>query len=160
MTTDYMTQNQEISTKQSSPSAKTSQSKLLLSALYLIAAGLLLGSIPFPYWGLILEAPQYPDGLEMRVFVNEMTGDEDPTLDEVSEIDGLNHYIGMQSLYNAAKIERAIALPAVIIMAILLAVAAFWRKRYAWLLALPAFTFPFVFLTDLGLWMRHYGQNL
>lgn len=160
MTTSSMTQNQDTPNKQSNLNAKTSQVKLLLSALYLVAAGLMLASIPFPYWGLVLQAPQYPGGLEMRVFVNEMTGDEDPVLDEVSEIDGLNHYIGMQSLYSAAKIERAIALPAVFIMAILLVVAAFWRKRYTWLLTIPAITFPFVFLADLGLWMRHYGQNL
>lgn len=128
--------------------------------LYIAAAVLLLASIAFPYWGLVLEAPQYPDGLAMRVFVNRMTGDEDPRLDEVREIDGLNHYIGMQSLYNAAKLEQTIALPGVILMAILLGIAAFWRKRWAWLLTLPVIIFPFVFLGDLWAWMSYYGNNL
>ncbi|MBP6298443.1 MAG: hypothetical protein KA401_03780, partial [Anaerolineae bacterium] len=72
--------------------------KLLPAGFFLVAAVLLVVSIGFPYWGLVLEAPQYPGGLEMRVFVNYMTGDEDPKLDEVREIDGLNHYIGMKSL--------------------------------------------------------------
>ena len=129
-------------------------------SLKILAAILLLVSMAFPYWRLVLEAPQYPQGLQMRVFVNRLTGDEDPTLDDVREIDGLNHYIGMKSLYTAARIERAIAIPAVIVMAILIVVSAFWRSRWAWVLTLPAITFPFIFLLDLFLWMRNYGQNL
>ena len=160
MTTRYMTQNQDVPENKSQFRVQPNLTKWLPSALYVLAAVLMLTSIAFPYWGLVLEAPQYPGGLEMRVFVNRMTGDADPALDEVSEIDGLNHYIGMKSLYTAAQFERMIALPAVIIMAILLGIAAFWRKRFTWLLAVPALTFPFVFLADLGLWMRYYGQNL
>ncbi|MBL8161754.1 MAG: cytochrome C [Anaerolineae bacterium] len=134
--------------------------KWLPSAFFLIAAILMIVSISLPYWGLVLQAPQYPGGLQMRVFVNNMTGDDDPKLDEVREIDGLNHYIGMKSLYEAAKFERSIAIPAVIIMIIFLVVAAFWRRRWTWLLAIPALTFPFVFLADLAFWMNQYGQNL
>lgn len=118
-----------------------------LSALYVIAAILLLISIAFPYWGLVLEAPQYPGGLRMRVFVNDMVGDSDPTLDEVHEIDELNHYIGMKSLYEAANFERSIAIPAVITMAILLLVAAFWEYR-KWIMIISAIAIPRVFLFD------------
>lgn len=117
------------------------------STLYVLAAILLLASIAFPYWGLVLEAPQYPGGLELRVFVNNMTGDEDPKLDEVEEIDGLNHYIGMQSLYNAAQFERTIAIPVVITMVILLFVAAFWEYR-TWIMIVSAIVIPRVFLLD------------
>lgn len=134
--------------------------KWLPSGLLLGAAVLMIVSIGLPYWGLVLQAPQYPGGLQMRVFVNNMTGDADPKLDEVREIDGLNHYIGMKSLYEAAKFERSIAIPAVIIMIGLLLVAAFWRRRWIWLLTVPALTFPFVFLGDLAFWMNNYGQNL
>lgn len=153
-----------LAEKTTSPDRKTGASvgvgKWLPSILYIGAAVALLASIAFPYWGLVLEAPQYPGGLEMRVFVNRMTGDEDPSLDEVREIDGLNHYIGMQSLYNAAKVEQALALPGVILMAILLGVAAFWRKRWTWLLTIPVILFPFIFLADLWAWMSYYGNNL
>jgi hypothetical protein len=132
----------------------------LPSVFFLAAAILLIASTALPYWGLVLEAPQYPGGLQMRVFVNNMTGDDDPRLDEVREIDGLNHYIGMHSLYDAAAFERSIAVPAVILMVIFLGAAAFLRRRWTWLLAVPALIFPYVFLADLGLWMRYYGQNL
>ncbi|GIL09310.1 MAG: hypothetical protein BroJett033_8210 [Chloroflexota bacterium] len=154
------TQAETLTVERGSEKAAARLLKWLPTGMLLLAAILLVVSIAFPYWGLILEAPQYPGGLQMRVFVNEMTGDEDPRLDEVSEIDGLNHYIGMMSLYDAAALERSIAIPAVIIMIILLVVVAFLRRRWVWVLALPAISFPFVFLADLGLWMRYYGQNL
>jgi copper chaperone NosL len=155
-----------ISTTESNANHRTTQMasrrwlKWLPTAFFLVAAVLLVLSIGVPYWGLVLEAPQYPDGLRVRVFVNNMVGDEDPRLDEVREIDALNHYIGMKSLYEAAKFERSIAIPAVAIMIGLLAVAAFWRRRWTWLLTIPALTFPVVFLADLGFWMTYYGQNL
>lgn len=128
--------------------------------LYIVAGIILLISISYPYWGMVLLAPQYPGGLEMRVFVNYMTGDDDPQLDEVHEIDGLNHYIGMKSLYEAANFERSIAIPALLIMVALLVVAALWNKRWTWILTVPTISFPAVFLGDLAFWMNHYGQNL
>lgn len=160
MTAQMMSQSEPRSEQKRSDATLPRVLKWLPTGLLLLAAALLVASIAFPYWGLVLEAPQYPGGLEMRVFVNRMTGDEDPRLDEVAEIDGLNHYIGMQSLYNAAAFERSIAIPAVIIMVGLLVVAAFLRRRWTWVLALPAIAFPFVFLGDLAFWMNHYGQNL
>ncbi|MBZ0283828.1 MAG: cytochrome C [Anaerolineae bacterium] len=160
MTTNVISPPKSNADNHTSQTASHRWLKWLPSAFFLAAAVLLVVSISMPYWGLVLEAPQYPGGLQMRVFVNYMTGDADPKLDEVREIDGLNHYIGMQSLYEAAKFERSIAIPAVIIMIGLLVVAAFWRRRWTSLLAIPALTFPFVFLGDLAFWMTNYGQNL
>ena len=157
MATHTMSQSETLSQQEKSTSRLL---KWLPAGLLLLAAILLIASTALPYWGLVLEAPQYPGGLQMRVFVNRMTGDEDPLLDEVREIDGLNHYIGMQSLYNAAQFERSIAIPAIIIMIVLLVGAAFLRRRWAWVLALPAIAFPFIFLGDLAFWMNNYGQNL
>lgn len=160
MTTNVISPTKSNADNHTSRTASRRWLKWLPSAFFLVAAVLLIVSISMPYWGLVLEAPQYPGGLQMRVFVNYMTGDDDPKLDEVREIDGLNHYIGMKSLYEAAEFERSIAIPAVIIMVIFLGIAAFWRRRWAWLLAIPALTFPFVFLADLAFWMTNYGQNL
>lgn len=140
--------------------AKFSFRRWLPSLLWIAAAALLIASISSPYWGMVLEAPQYPGGLEMRVFVNYLTGDEDPRRDEVREIDGLNHYIGMPSLYAAAELERSIALPAVFVMAALLVLVALWRRKWLWLLTLPAALFPFAYLGDLAFWLTYYGHNL
>lgn len=160
MATQTMSQSETLSEETRSDKTAPRLLKWIPTGFMLLASVLVIASIAFPYWGLVLEAPQYPGGLQMRVFVNRMTGDEDPRLDEVREIDGLNHYIGMQSLYNAASFERSIAIPAVIIIVVLLVAAAFLRRRWAWLLALPAIAFPFIFLGDLAFWMNNYGQNL
>ena len=153
------------STKTTLTSSERNQTRLrirrwLPSILWIAAAALLIASISSPYWGMVLEAPQYPGGLEMRVFVNYMTGDEDPRRDEVREIDGLNHYIGMKSLFEAAQFERSIALPAVFVMAALLVLAALWRRKWLWLPTVPAALFPFAYLGDLGLWLTYYGHSL
>ena len=71
---------------------------LLPTVILGAAAFLLLTSIFLPYWKLTLMAPQYPEGLKMEAYVNHISGD-------VDEIDGLNHYIGMRSLKEAAELE-------------------------------------------------------
>ena len=76
------------------------------------AAVLLLVSMFLPYWKMTLNAPQYPSGLSVEVFVNRMTGD-------VAEIDGLNHYIGMRPLGEAAQLERAVSMVAVAFLVLL-----------------------------------------
>lgn len=130
------------------------------SMLWILAAALLAVSILIPYWGMTLHAPQYPGGLSIRVFVNVMTGDEDPTMDEVREIDGLNHYIGMRPLSEAAQFERSIAIPAIALFAAFLLVAALWWRRWTWLLTVPPLFFPIVFLGDMAYWLNEFGQNL
>ncbi len=160
MVTQSMSQTNTLSEHTRSEKTAPRLFKRLPSVLMLVAAILLVASIAFPYWGLVLEAPQYPGGLQMRVFINYMTGDDDPRLDEVREIDGLNHYIGMKSLYGAAAFERSIAIPGVVFMVVSLGVVAFLRRRWLWVLALTAVAFPFVFLGDLAYWMNNYGQNL
>ena len=154
--------NQEISNPTSKPQPLLLDKILGLipTVLFVAGAALLLFSMSFPYWGMVLLAPQYPGGLDMHVYVNYVTGDDDPQLDEVAEIDGLNHYIGMKSLSDAAQFERLIAVPSILLMAALLVVSAFWRKRWTWILTIPAMLFPAIFLADLAFWMAHFGQNL
>lgn len=122
--------------------------------LGLAAAGvLLLLSMAFPYWKMTLLAPQYPGGLEVQVYVNRMTGD-------VWEIDGLNHYIGMRPLEEAAQLERSVSVAAISVVALLALAAIFVHTRWAALLALPALLVPAVFLGDMYYWLRNFGQNL
>ena len=118
-----------------------------------VAAILLLASMFLPYWKMTLKAPQYPGGLSVEVYVNRMTGD-------VSEIEGLNHYIGMRPLGEAAQLERAISMVAVAILVLLVLAAIFVHSPWALLLALPAILWPFIFIGDMYYWMRHFGLNL
>ena len=122
---------------------------LLLGA----AAVLLLVSMFLPYWKMTLHAPQYPSGLSVEVFVNRMTGD-------VAEIDGLNHYIGMRPLGEAAQLERAVSMVAVVFLVLLVMAAVYVHSPWAALLALPAILWPFIFIGDMYYWMRNFGMNL
>ncbi|MCS6842887.1 MAG: cytochrome C [Caldilineales bacterium] len=126
---------------------------LIPTALFLLAALLLLISVFLPYWQMTLYAPQYPKGLTVQAYLNHLEGD-------VSEIDGLNHYIGMRPLNEAATFEKSISIIGVAVLALLVLAAVFVHNRWAALLALPALLFPVIFLADLQYWLANFGQNL
>jgi len=122
---------------------------LLLST----AALLLLISIFSPYWRIRLYAPQYPGGLVAKVYVNRVEGD-------VREIDGLNHYIGMRPLEEAAQLERSLSIYLIAAMALLVAGAIYVHSPWAAVLSLPALLYPLIFLADLYYWLWSFGTNL
>jgi hypothetical protein len=120
-----------------------------------LAAALLIASILLPYWHITLHAPQYPRGLAVDVYVYKMTPAKN-----VREVDGLNHYIGMIKLTDAATIERQISRVAIPLVA-LLAVASFWlRGRWRLLARLPLAIYPVVFVADLFAWLYYAGHSL
>lgn len=126
---------------------------LLPTALLGLAAALFLVSVFLPYWSLRLNAPQYPKGLFVHAYLNHLEGD-------VREIDGLNHYIGMRPLAEAAQLERSLSLIAVGALVLLVAGAIYIHNRWAALLCLPAVLYPIVFLADLQFWLASFGTNL
>ncbi|MEZ4710432.1 MAG: cytochrome C [Caldilineaceae bacterium] len=123
------------------------------TALLIGAAVMLAISTFFPYWRMRLNAPQYPQGLFVIVYVNHMEGD-------VREIDGLNHYIGMKPLDNAANIERSIAPIAMVVIGLMIVSVALIHSKWFAVLAIPTMLFPFVFLADMWVWLWYYGNNL
>jgi copper chaperone NosL len=125
----------------------------LPTILLAVAAVFLIISIYAPYWKMTLDAPQYPGGLSVQVYVNRMTGD-------TFEIDGLNHYIGMRPLEEAAKLERSMSIAAIGILGLLVLSAILIHTKWAALLALPAVAMPYLFLADMYYWMRNFGLNL
>lgn len=125
----------------------------LSTALLIAAAAVLAISTFLPYWRMRLNAPQYPNGLFVTVYVSHMEGD-------VAEIDGLNHYIGMRPLDEAAQFEKSISIVAVIAVVLLVLAAIFVHTKWVTLLTLPALLFPVIFLADLQFWMANFGQNL
>lgn len=125
-----------------------------LPTLFFVAAAVLLViSILQPYWHLTLHAPQYPKGLMVTAYVNHLEGD-------VAEIDGLNHYIGMRPLNEAAVFERTISIYGIVVLALLIVAAVYVHNRWAALLTLPALLMPIIFLADLQYWLANFGQNL
>jgi len=133
---------------------KKERAKFLLPPVtFFVAAFLLLISIFLPYWSLTLHAPQYPEGLVTRLYVNRATGD-------IQEIDGLNHYIGMKPLNEAAPLERSLSVVAIIGIALLTLGAIYVHSPIALFLSIPALFYPLFFLADLYFWLWNYGMNL
>ncbi len=56
----------------------------------------LLLSLNFPLWKISMEAPQYPQGLQMDIYAYKIVGGNDGH--DIDEINTLNHYIGMRKL--------------------------------------------------------------
>jgi hypothetical protein len=125
----------------------------LPTAFLALAAICIAVSVFLPYWTLTLHAPQYPKGLHVHAYLDHLTGD-------VNEIDGLNHYIGMRKLGEAAQLERSLSIAAVIVVALLAASAVWIHTRFAAYLALPGLFFPAMFLGDLQFWLWHFGTDL
>lgn len=134
-------------------SSKPLMDYLLPSALLMLAALLLMTSMFLPYWSMTLFAPQYPDGLQVNVYVNQLEGD-------VREVDSLNHYLGMPPLDEGGQFERSIAMYAIIALGFLLIASVFVHNAWAGLLALPAIGYPFVFLADLYYILYTYGHSI
>lgn len=128
--------------------------KYRLPAWFLAASAvLLIISLFLPYWKMTLYAPQYPDGLTVVSYVNRLGG-------RVDEVNILNQYIGMKPLQDAARVEKRIAVAAVIVLALLLVAAIEIHSPWAALLAIPAALFPIGFLTDLQYWLANFGLHL
>ncbi|MBY0492240.1 MAG: hypothetical protein K2R93_20540 [Gemmatimonadaceae bacterium] len=123
-----------------------------------LAALLLASALLFPLWSVSLIAPQYPEGLGMYIWAHTVTG---VGANDLQNINGLNHYIGMQTIVPDAIPELAIMRPGILAMSALgLLVAALGRRRLlqAWALALVAAAL--VGLVDFWKWEYDYGHHL
>ncbi|MBK7869885.1 MAG: hypothetical protein IPJ74_03940 [Saprospiraceae bacterium] len=69
--------------------------KQLPRILMILAAVSLLALFAFPMWKIVLYAPQYPDGVEMHIWINKIGGTSPGTLQNVNI---LNHYVGMKMI--------------------------------------------------------------
>ena len=66
------------------------------SRVAILVASLALGLMyVLPVWSIELEAPQYPEGLGMVIRINTIEGEKEHDL---TNINRLNHYIGMQEI--------------------------------------------------------------
>ena len=130
-----------------------------LSRIFMALAILLtLQLFLFPMWSITLEAPQYPDGITMYIWINQITGDTEHTLQNINI---LNHYIGMKYI-EPDSIPELKYFPYVVLGMAFLGFLAFLRNR-KW--AYLSWFLLFVVLACLGiydfyLWEYDYGHNL
>ena len=64
-----------------------------------LASLTLLRLFVVPLWRVQLVAPQYPEGLGMRIGISDVRG---VTVNDLNNINGLNHYIGMKRITPSA----------------------------------------------------------
>ena len=68
-----------------------------MSRVLLAVAGLLIvGSLFVPLWHMTFVAQQYPEGLDLFIYSHDLIGGDDGN--DLTEINVLNHYIGMAEL--------------------------------------------------------------
>ena len=107
-----------------------------------------------PLWKIQLWAPQYPEGLSLHIWYNDLKGD-------VDIINGLNHYIGMKHLTTATFPEFKILgalIAAFIVFGLLVSYIGTlkWLKIYLGVMVVGAC----VALMDFYRWGYDYGHNL
>ncbi len=120
----------------------------ILSAIALIIV------IFVPIWRIELSAPQYPEGLVMQIYSNQLAGD-------VQIINGLNHYIGMRQLSADDFVEFTV-LPYIIGALALIGFLSIAVNRkwlfYTWTALF--ILFAVAAMVDFYLWEQDYGRNL
>lgn len=120
---------------------------LLLAALYVL-----------PIWSIELEAPQYPEGIGLDIYINTIQGKQPQDL---QNINGLNHYIGMKPIQPNSIPELKFMPPIIGFLMVTGLVVALWGSRrwvLIWLLLFIALAI--VGLVDFYLWEYDYGHNL
>jgi copper chaperone NosL len=130
-------------------------SKIVLPRILLaFTACLLVSSLFLPIWQIQLTAPQYPEGLVLRIFASKLGGD-------VDIVNGLNHYIGMQTLHANNFIEFTV-LPYIIVFLIVWQLLTIFINKKNWYLinAIIFIVLAIICMADFYRWEYNYGHNL
>lgn len=112
----------------------------------------------YPLWKITLEAPQYPDGISMYIYINKIGGDTEST---IQNINILNHYIGMKYIEPDSIPELKYFPMVVLALALLELLGVFWYNRwYYFALGALVFALSALGVYDFYLWLYDYGHNL
>ncbi|SDD54277.1 copper chaperone NosL [Algoriphagus faecimaris] len=122
--------------------------------LILIAALTIIPAYFTPLWQISLWAPQYPEGLNMKIWIDHLSGN-------VDTINGVNHYIGMKHIGEDMFPEFIYLKYIIGVLFVLGLVAAWIGKRWSLYGFLTLMTlFGLAVLVDMYLWGYDYGHNL
>ncbi len=107
-----------------------------------------------PLWQILMWAPQYPEGLDMKIWIDNLTGD-------VKIISALNHYIGMKHIEVSMFPEFKYMIYIVgTIIAIGVMTAIVNRRLLLIVFAMLIVAGGVAALVDFYLWGYDYGHNL
>ena len=122
--------------------------------MVVVAALAILPALFLPVWTITLQAPQYPAGLDMIIYPNTVGGD-------LSEVNILNHYIGMQHIEpNEFPEFKFIQFFILRFLAFAVLAALVGRMPIAAIGYIDFIMFGIVMLFDLQGWLATYGTNL
>lgn len=126
--------------------------------LMLISVGLIAMTYIFPIWKIDLNAPQYPEGIGLRIWIDKITGVNEYDLDNINK---LNHYIGMK-LIEPDSIPELKIMPYIILFFILLGIitSIVNKKILVIIWTASLLVILFIGLYDFYLWEYDYGHNL
>lgn len=129
------------------------------SRLLMVVAALSLGLLfLFPMWKIYLKAPQYPEGLEMHIWVNKISGSSESVLQNFNI---LNHYIGMEPIHAESFTELKV-MPYIVIFFMVtgLLVALIGKRKFILGWAILLMIGGFVGILDFYLWLVRFGTHL
>ncbi len=126
--------------------------------MIVISSLLLTTSYFLPIWYISLDAPQYPEGMGMQIYINDIRGEKEHDLKNINE---LNHYIGMNKIIPDSITELSY-MPFIIGFLILLGlIAGISGKKimlYIWMIVF--FVIGAVGMYDFWHWEYDYGHHL
>jgi copper chaperone NosL len=123
-----------------------------------VAALLLILVYFLPIWQIYISAPQYPEGIGMYIWVNQITGMEPNNL---KSINILNHYIGMKEIEPDAVPELKVMPYITGFLLIFGLVTALFGKRKLLIIWLVLFiVVSIIGIADFYMWLYDYGHNL
>ena len=133
---------------------KTNSLSVTSRILVAFASGALIAVFFLPAWQILLYAPQYPEGLKMNIWINNLTGD-------IDIINGLNHYIGMRP-FSIADFPEFAYLPYVVgfFMLLGLLVSITGNRKILLLYLVLTVLGGALAMYDFYLWEYNYGHNL
>ncbi|NJN26823.1 MAG: hypothetical protein HC819_13025 [Cyclobacteriaceae bacterium] len=132
--------------------------KYMPKIIFIIGAAALLGTFLAPIWRITLEAPQYPQGVTMYIWINKLDGAERGTLQNINI---LNHYVGMKMI-EPESIPELKYFPKIIIgMAVMGVLFGFINNKKLWLTwGIALILLGMLGIYDFYLWEYDYGHNL
>ena len=128
--------------------------KSFTRGLIVAGATLMLSAYFLPLWHILLDAPQYPEGLEMKIWLSGLSGN-------IAQINGLNHYIGMKFIV-ADDFKEFKFLPYVfgVLTSIGFAAAIAKSRKLLRVWFIGLCLFALIGFSDFYIWEYNYGHKL
>lgn len=127
----------------------------LITRIILFLSGVALFIVLIvPIWKIELTAPQYPEGLEMFIHADKLSGD-------IDIINGLNNYIGMRQIHEN-EFKEFLILPYLIgfFAATIILVSILNKRKFLYVWFGLFLLFALVVGVDFYIWLYDYGHNL